>query len=186
MSEENFEEWDADFLDQLIQVEELALSKLPATTPSNTNTDTQTALSSFQQPQLQPPLNVDSFTSYSPPRELSQRIPAPDSTSNSFHPIFAKSSSSNDNDDVKDLEIQRLKVRVSFPALYSSICYSVICFCFLLCYWSTITVFLTSKDSIMSVVEVEVGNSDEFEYPFPVDKINRQMSHRNFLIMNTE
>ncbi|KAL5798539.1 hypothetical protein ACOSQ2_003359 [Xanthoceras sorbifolium] len=52
MSEENVDEWDADFLEQLIQVEELALSSLPP----------------------QPPLSHNlSFISYSPPRHLSQR-----------------------------------------------------------------------------------------------------------------
>ncbi|KAL5794595.1 hypothetical protein ACOSP7_003189 [Xanthoceras sorbifolium] len=52
MSEENVDEWDADFLEQLIQVEELALSSLPP----------------------QPPLSHNlSLISYSPPRHLSQR-----------------------------------------------------------------------------------------------------------------
>ncbi|KAK9275339.1 hypothetical protein L1049_022603 [Liquidambar formosana] len=69
MSEEGFEEWDADFLDQLIQVEELALSSTQHLPPPP------------QPPPPPPPLllqhigpshdNTD--ISYSPPRELSQR-----------------------------------------------------------------------------------------------------------------
>jgi hypothetical protein len=52
MNEEGFEEWDADFLDQLIQVEELALSSSSKQEPVATNT-----------------ISI----SYSPPRHLSQR-----------------------------------------------------------------------------------------------------------------
>ncbi|GMY29640.1 protein SENSITIVE TO UV 2 isoform X2 [Fagus crenata] len=52
MNEEGFEEWDADFLDQLIQVEELALSSSSKQEPVATNT-----------------ISI----SYSPPRHTSQR-----------------------------------------------------------------------------------------------------------------
>ncbi|GAV67532.1 hypothetical protein CFOL_v3_11037 [Cephalotus follicularis] len=60
MSEEEgggFEEWDADFYDQLIQLEELALSSSNPT----------------QQQQQQPQPQQQHLISYSPPRELSQR-----------------------------------------------------------------------------------------------------------------
>uniref|UniRef100_A0A7N0UYS2 Uncharacterized protein n=1 Tax=Kalanchoe fedtschenkoi TaxID=63787 RepID=A0A7N0UYS2_KALFE len=70
MADEGFEEWDADFLEKVIQVEELAIaatqrkSAPPPVLPP--------------QPQLQPPVRFgyahEGFqTSYSPPRELSQR-----------------------------------------------------------------------------------------------------------------
>ena len=58
MSSEGFEDWDEDFLDQLVQAEELALS-------------------STQQPPPPPPppcLYGGDIFSYSPPRELSQRV----------------------------------------------------------------------------------------------------------------
>ncbi|XP_057977766.1 protein SENSITIVE TO UV 2 isoform X2 [Malania oleifera] len=86
MSEGGFEEWDADFLDQLIHVEELALSSTappsqphPATTafshPSHLLLPPQPP--SLLPPPPPPPYVVPSHDSisYSPPRELSQRIP---------------------------------------------------------------------------------------------------------------
>ncbi|KAG5540251.1 hypothetical protein RHGRI_020470 [Rhododendron griersonianum] len=57
MGDEGFEEWDADFLDQLIQVEELALT---STNPT-------------QHHRLPQPPSLPQI-SYSPPRELSQRV----------------------------------------------------------------------------------------------------------------
>ncbi|XAR54755.1 hypothetical protein NMG60_11030035 [Bertholletia excelsa] len=71
MSDEGFEEWDADFLDQVIQVEELALSSanptqhqpLPPLSPS----------SHFRPPPPQKAVPYDDI-SYSPPRKLSQRV----------------------------------------------------------------------------------------------------------------
>ncbi|KAK6947350.1 hypothetical protein RJ641_000823, partial [Dillenia turbinata] len=64
MSEEDFEEWDADFLDQVIQVEELALAS------SNLTQSRQ-----HQSPPPPPPPHDFVDSSYSPPRELSQRPP---------------------------------------------------------------------------------------------------------------
>ncbi|KAK4435515.1 protein SENSITIVE TO UV 2 [Sesamum alatum] len=60
MASEGFdaEEWDADFLDQLVQAEELALS---------------TQISHQQHPQQPPRAPPSCVVSYSPPRELSQR-----------------------------------------------------------------------------------------------------------------
>ncbi|KAI8546985.1 hypothetical protein RHMOL_Rhmol07G0161500 [Rhododendron molle] len=65
MGDEGFEEWDADFLDQLIQVEELALT---STNPS-------------QHHRLPQPPSLPQI-SYSPPRELSQRV----TDANTKHP----------------------------------------------------------------------------------------------------
>ncbi|KAA8521199.1 hypothetical protein F0562_011866 [Nyssa sinensis] len=66
MTDEGFEEWDADFLDQLIQVEELALS---CTNPTQSHPPPIPAPP--PPPHPAPPYNA---TSYSPPRELSQRV----------------------------------------------------------------------------------------------------------------
>ena len=116
---EGLEEWDADFLDQLIQVEELALSSqlLPS---SSSNFP----LSTTNLPYL-PPLRLqhdyqNNSTSYSPPRELSQR-PIEFSISNNssssivfdrFSNGFSHSSPSTSASkyNAKDLEIDRLKV----------------------------------------------------------------------------
>ncbi|KAJ4728553.1 putative Dimerizations [Melia azedarach] len=101
MSEENLEEWDAAFLEQVeqvIQAKERSLSS-------------STANISYLPTQPPNPLN-NAFISYSPPRELSQRVAAVDQAAhlNSFDPasndIFANSSASTDN--AKDLEILRL------------------------------------------------------------------------------
>ncbi|KAJ0113430.1 hypothetical protein Patl1_03606 [Pistacia atlantica] len=80
------DEWGDDFLHQLIQVEQLALS------------------SQQQQQQHQEP---PTFITYSPPRELSQR-PAIHSSDPSPPRLLFKSSPST-NDSSKNLEIQRLK-----------------------------------------------------------------------------
>lgn len=81
--EEGFEEWDADFLDQLIQVEELALSSKPAPPPcyypSSSHLD----------------VSHSPYESHSPPPLLSQRL-IPDAP----------------HEDPRDLQLQRLKVRV--------------------------------------------------------------------------
>lgn len=77
--DEGFEDWDADFLDQLIQVEELAISS----TANNPN-PIQCSSSTYcppppPEPEPEPePLHLvevshDRPISYSPPRELSQR-----------------------------------------------------------------------------------------------------------------
>lgn len=77
--DEGFEDWDADFLDQLIQVEELAISStannpipIPIPIPSSFST-----YSPPPPPEPEPQHLVEVFhdrpISYSPPRELSQR-----------------------------------------------------------------------------------------------------------------
>ncbi|XP_059641267.1 protein SENSITIVE TO UV 2 isoform X2 [Cornus florida] len=91
MGDEGFEEWDADFLDQLIQVEELALC---STNPT-------------QHHHPPPPHSAAPYVdiSYSPPRELSQRVQ--DSTK-----VFDRSLSGVIDDrsqNVKEAEIDRLK-----------------------------------------------------------------------------
>uniref|UniRef100_A0A6N2KSW9 Uncharacterized protein n=1 Tax=Salix viminalis TaxID=40686 RepID=A0A6N2KSW9_SALVM len=117
---EGFEEWDADFLDQLIQVEEFALSSqlLPSSSSKS-------PLPTTNLPYLPPPpqrLQHDyqnNSTSYSPPRELSQR-PIEfsinnnssssivfDRFSNGFSHSSPSTSASKHN--AKDLEIDRLK-----------------------------------------------------------------------------
>ncbi|XP_022155907.1 uncharacterized protein LOC111022902 isoform X2 [Momordica charantia] len=75
--DEGFEDWDADFLDQLIQVEELAI----ASTADNHLITIPISSSTFCPPppsQPEPLHFVQAFhdrpISYSPPRELSQRI----------------------------------------------------------------------------------------------------------------
>lgn len=98
------DDWGDDFLQQLIQVEQLALS----------------SQQQQQQQQQEPP----TFVSYSPPRELSQR-PAIHSFDPSPTRVLFKSAPS-PNDSSKDLEIQRLKVWLnSFSPFFI--------FCFLYC-----------------------------------------------------
>ncbi|KAL3598807.1 hypothetical protein D5086_006725 [Populus alba] len=118
--EEGFEEWGADFLEQLIQVEEHALSsQLPSSISPPSTTTTKL---SYLPPPLQPPQQQhqdyqNNSTSYSPPRELSQRpiefginynnSMTFDGFSNEFsHPAPSTSVS---NDNARDLEIERLK-----------------------------------------------------------------------------
>ncbi|KAG5228662.1 protein SENSITIVE TO UV [Salix suchowensis] len=117
---EGFEEWDADFLDQLIQVEELALSSqlLPSSSSKS-------PLPTTNLPYLPPPPQrrqhdyQNNSTSYSPPRELSRR-PIEfsinnnssssivfDRFSNGFSHSSPSTSASKHN--AKDLEIDRLK-----------------------------------------------------------------------------
>ncbi|KAF5477847.1 hypothetical protein F2P56_004459 [Juglans regia] len=109
MNEEGFEEWDADFLDQLIQVEELALTSSSSSSAANQNPKpSQQFVQVEQQEPLRPvaaPSHYDSVISYSPPRELSQRTSHDDPFTR-----FSNSSSSllrSLND--KELEIERLK-----------------------------------------------------------------------------
>uniref|UniRef100_M1AJF9 ATR interacting protein n=2 Tax=Solanum tuberosum TaxID=4113 RepID=M1AJF9_SOLTU len=67
MADEGFdEEWDADFVDQLVQAEEQALSIA-----------TQKSLPPppLPPPPLQQSYPAVSYVSYSPPRDLSQRVP---------------------------------------------------------------------------------------------------------------
>ena len=121
--EGGFEEWGADFLEQLIQVEEHALSsQLPS---SISPPSTTTKLSSLPPP-LQPPQHHQDYQnnsiSYSPPRELYQRpiefgINYNNSiTFDSFSNGFSHSapSTSVPNDNARDLEIDRLKVSFFF------------------------------------------------------------------------
>ncbi|KAF3949778.1 hypothetical protein CMV_024391 [Castanea mollissima] len=74
MGEEGFEEWDADFLDQLIHVEELALTSTKQQQPLRTATSSS---SSQTHHYINNPTNTNTNTntmmSYSPPRQLSQR-----------------------------------------------------------------------------------------------------------------
>jgi hypothetical protein len=120
MNEEGFEEWDADFLDQLIQVEELALSSTSAAANQNPNPSQRLIHVQHQEP----PRPVAAYSHhnptvrYSPPRELSQRNSNHDSFarfSNAAAKCASSSSSSlvrrSEND--KELEIDRLKVRFS-------------------------------------------------------------------------
>ena len=125
MSEENLEEWDASFLEELIQVEELALtssyiyqnnppssSYLPPPLPQPPPPP-----SHHQSLHFYPPSRTDSL-SYSPPRELSQRTADFSGALNS-NGVVAKCATPSTSvrcirgsDNAKDLEIERLKVRV--------------------------------------------------------------------------
>ncbi|GAV77648.1 hypothetical protein CFOL_v3_21119 [Cephalotus follicularis] len=111
MSEEEgggFEEWDADFYDQLIQLEELALS--------SSNPTQQQQQQQQQQPQPQQQLLI----SYSPPRELSQR-PSSSSTTATHSSVNAVAVSLPSttttpfpcprpgSDNATELEVDRLK-----------------------------------------------------------------------------
>ncbi|KAG5249069.1 protein SENSITIVE TO UV [Salix suchowensis] len=116
--EGGFEEWGADFLEQLIQVEEHALS---SQLPSSISPPPTTTKLSYLPPPLQPPQHHQDYQnnsiSYSPPRELSQRpiefgINYNNSiTFDSFSNGFSHSapSTSVPNDNARDLEIDRLK-----------------------------------------------------------------------------
>jgi len=126
--EEGFEEWGADFLEQLIQVEEHALSsQLPSSIspPSTTTTKLSYLPPPLQPPQQQQQQHQDyqnNSISYSPPRELSQRpiefginynnSMTFDGFSNEFTHSAPSTSVSNDN--ARDLEIDRLKVSFFF------------------------------------------------------------------------
>ncbi|KAE8693195.1 putative Nbs-lrr resistance protein [Hibiscus syriacus] len=122
MNEENLEEWDASFLEELIQVEEFALSC------SYVNQDNRTPSSSFlplepppssssrNQPlHFPPPPSRTDPISYSPPRELSQRPTELVGASNSsgFVAKCATPSTTARRDggsaNTKDLEIELLK-----------------------------------------------------------------------------
>eukprot|EP00257_Ricinus_communis_P016373 XP_015574532.1 uncharacterized protein LOC8278527 [Ricinus communis] len=110
MKEESFEEWDADFLDQLIQVEELALSSSstnPLLIPSQPTT-TATAATTFSiQPPQQQHYHHNTCFSYSPPRELSQKPIDFHNNNNGlsfFTPPFSLPQQTH-----KDQEIDRLK-----------------------------------------------------------------------------
>ena len=124
MSEEGFEEWDAEFLDQLIQVEELALSSssstaIPIPIPNPNTNPSQSLFPPQQCPEPPPPFRNP--TSYSPPRELSQRKPAFDSfprSSNGAAKCTTSSLSSapslRRSEADKEFEIEHLKVSVQW------------------------------------------------------------------------
>ncbi|GFZ16600.1 hypothetical protein Acr_25g0010090 [Actinidia rufa] len=105
MGDEGFEEWDADFLDQLIQVEELALS---STNPTlNPPPPPRPPASHF----LPPPRTAVPYDeiSYSPPRELSQRVR--DGTTKDFARSLGGVVDSAPSRNPKEEEIEQLKVR---------------------------------------------------------------------------
>ncbi|KAG8634095.1 hypothetical protein MANES_17G016001v8 [Manihot esculenta] len=110
MNGEGSEDWDADFLDQLLQVEKIALSSSSCSSASKLNPEPlvssqPTAVSShippFQHQQI-------SCITHSPPRELSQRpIDSDNRFSNGFSSVFPPISLP--QDDAKDREIDSLK-----------------------------------------------------------------------------
>ncbi|XP_022736632.1 uncharacterized protein LOC111289660 isoform X2 [Durio zibethinus] len=125
MSEENLEEWDASFLEELIQVEELALS---CSSVNQNNPPSSSYLppllpppppppppsSHHQHLHFAPPSRTDSL-SYSPPRELSQRTADFGGALNS-NGVFPKCATPSTpvrlvrgSGNAKDLEIERLK-----------------------------------------------------------------------------
>ncbi|KAF2324432.1 hypothetical protein GH714_013995 [Hevea brasiliensis] len=102
------EEWDEDFLDQLRQVEEIALSS-SCSSAFKPNPDPLIPSQSTYIPPFQH--HQDSFITHSPPRELSQRpIDFDNRFSNGFASVFPPISLPQDS--AKDREIDRLKVRV--------------------------------------------------------------------------
>ncbi|XWS38814.1 hypothetical protein CRYUN_Cryun19dG0162700 [Craigia yunnanensis] len=123
MSEENLEEWDASFLEELIQVEELALS---CSSINQNNPPSSSYLPPLPPPPpppppshhqplyFPPPYRTDSL-SYSPPRELSLRTADFGGAFNS-NDIVAKCATPSTpvrcirgSDNAKELEIERLK-----------------------------------------------------------------------------
>ncbi|KAL6979922.1 hypothetical protein U1Q18_021577 [Sarracenia purpurea var. burkii] len=118
MCDEGFEEWDADFLDQLIQVEEFALSSTNPThhriqppPPSSSHFASLPPSSHFAS---LPPYTTAPFVeaSYSPPRELSQRVRDGNTKhfDNSFSAIDRSAAdSARGSHNPKEEEIERLK-----------------------------------------------------------------------------
>ncbi|XP_028124481.1 uncharacterized protein LOC114321510 isoform X2 [Camellia sinensis] len=110
MSDEGFDDWDADFVFQLIQVEEQALS---LSNPTQLHHPQPPPPSSHFPPPPAPPYDD---ISYSPPRELSQRIRGGGSKTNDFDQssiaigriVVASVSSRNP----KEEEIERLKIEL--------------------------------------------------------------------------
>ncbi|XP_057996643.1 protein SENSITIVE TO UV 2 isoform X2 [Hevea brasiliensis] len=99
------EEWDEDFLDQLRQVEEIALSS-SCSSAFKPNPDPLIPSQSTYIPPFQH--HQDSFITHSPPRELSQRpIDFDNRFSNGFASVFPPISLPQDS--AKDREIDRLK-----------------------------------------------------------------------------
>lgn len=121
MSEENLEEWGASFLEELIQFEEIALSRSQVNQNNLTSSSYLPSLPSQPPPSSHPqPLHVTPppCICYSPPRELSQRPTDLGGASNSSGVIAkcatpttpARRGGSSSN--AKDLEIELLKVSV--------------------------------------------------------------------------
>ncbi|XVF52072.1 hypothetical protein PTKIN_Ptkin04bG0235500 [Pterospermum kingtungense] len=123
VSEENLEEWDDSFLEELIQVEELALSSSAVTQNNPPSSSYLPPLPpqpppppSHHQPlHFPPPSRADSL-SYSPPRELSQRTADFSDAFSSTGVVAAKLATPSTpvrrvrgSDNAKDLEIERLK-----------------------------------------------------------------------------
>jgi len=164
MNEEGFEEWDADFLDQLIQVEELALCSSSAAAANQNPNPSQRLIHVEHQEPLRPVAVYSHHnpTGYSPPRELSQRNSDHDSFPR-FSNAAAKSASSSSlvrrSDNAKELEIQRLKVRCSLSFLITTPTYfcshthtreSMLCSCF----WENYSVEL--KGFFVTFIEFSV------------------------------
>lgn len=165
MSEENLEDWDTDFLEEAIKVEEQHLSSqyIPTTTTS------------FDKPPRFEQSSSAAFVrndimSYSPPRELSQTtaaysMPILDRASNG---IGLHSSPLRRSDNTKDREIERLKVSVFIwfvgkwkkkrpeKSCFSSLILLLLAFCF--CYLA-ITLY-----SMLVALDIRVGQMDVFVY----------------------
>lgn len=106
MSEERLEEdWDTDFLEQLIQVEEQALSSQHPKPPKPPQPLHLLPSSSHS--------NTIRAVTYSPPRELTQRSSSNGISHSAPPPPPPSSSSSSCPELEKELEIARLKVRDS-------------------------------------------------------------------------
>ncbi|KAF4391776.1 hypothetical protein F8388_017371 [Cannabis sativa] len=121
MSEEGFEEWDAEFLDQLIQIEELALPSSSSIAIPNPNPDSH----AYHHPSHFPfpPPSLRNPPSFSPPRQLSQRTSTLNSFPRSSNATDSKCSTTiaaattslssaptlQPSEDDKELEIKRLK-----------------------------------------------------------------------------
>ncbi|KAF8028257.1 hypothetical protein BT93_E0999 [Corymbia citriodora subsp. variegata] len=127
---EGFEEWDADFLDQVIQVEERALSTNPSQIHPQTPSSSLPLPPSYLPPPLRPPpqprqpaaaaaasasssLDCVASVSYSPPRELSQRPPNGAARTASALPSSSPSPASRSGS-FKELEIERLKRELGY------------------------------------------------------------------------
>lgn len=99
MASEDFEveEWDADFLDQLVQAEEIALSTRATQAP-------------LPPPLPPPPHTVAQYEiSYSPPRELSQRVHDNTPKSDNFDSFIAAPPISRVTHNPEEQEIDTLK-----------------------------------------------------------------------------
>lgn len=125
-SEDRFEEWDDAFLGQVIQEVERSIPK-PSSNPSQshhlppyptTSSSTSHAPPYPPHQQRQHHHQQHDAISYSPPRELSQKIVDLDSVHSPRGPAKCTSSAAEPTfrrpDKDKDQEIERLKVRIAF------------------------------------------------------------------------